>query len=305
MGLRLCTFALAATTISMVAPPAHADWKKKIAKGAKDVGKKVEKGAKDAAKEVKKVYTSDEAGSISTAAKQSYSTTVDAGKSAYEQAVEQAKKAETATFKAAGEAAIKQYSGFLGSFRDRINGLNGDDNKVAVLKRLTQSAASKKLDDDAKKDMTQIREWMGFGKDNTISPGGPSKAYTSSFGFLLGAGGGVGLGANVSFGVIMDSNNQIGLLVSSSGAVGAIFDAEASYVFFWQPGGMDSADGASVGLSFGAQAGAGGVLGLQWSVSKGMAGAEGATPGFYLGPAAGAGVSATLQGGYTWIPVKG
>lgn len=313
----LALLLVAALPVSVV-PPVHADLFKKAKKAAQKAGNAVADEANDVAKDVakgsKSVLSSDEVKAVTAAANKSYAATAKAGESAYRQSVSTVESgmdaAKKAALKAAGEAYIKKYKSFLEKFRRNLDALAEDDKAVAIVHRLIKASSEKRMDAEVDADMLVIGERLGMleWKPNSIVPGSASGAFKSSWGLTVNVEGGLGIGAGGSFGIIGNCYNEpdkpyhAGLLASVGGAAGLVAGASGQVTFFWQPGGIPDAEGASVGMGFEAAIGpVGGTIGLQWSVYEGMKGAAAATPGFYLGWASGVKAKAgAIEGGYTW-----
>lgn len=318
--------------LSLPALPVQANIFKKIKKGAtsatKTVTKEVTKDANKTASAVsdttKKVtaevteISADEAKALTETAKKSYATTLKEGEAAYQKTMAAVQSgidaAKEAALRAAAQAYLKKYSGFLKKFRSNVDALAKDDNAVAVVERLTKAASEKRLDDQTRADLLVIGERLGLldWKPNSIVPGNSGGATKSSWGLAVTGGGAYIGGAEGSAGLVAncykesDQRYGAGLAVSVGGVFGAAFGGSVSVTFFWQPGGVESAEGGYVGIGVeGAYAAIGGTVGLQWSVAEGMKGASAGTPGFCLGWAGGVEIKAgALQGGYTFVPVK-
>lgn len=318
--------------LSLAAVPAQANIFKKIKKSASKatntITREVEKDANtasgavtDAAHQAAQEVTeigSDETKALTETAKKSYATTIKEGEAAYRKTVTTVQAgidaAKEAALRAAAEAWIKKYSGFLQKFRANLDALAKDDNAVAVVDRLTKAASEKRLDDQARADLLFIGERLGLlqWKPGAIVPGSSGGALKSSWGLAVTGGGAYVAGGEGAVGLVAncykesDQRYGVGLALSLGGVLGVTFGGSANVTFFWQPGGVADAEGGYVGLGAeAAYAGIGGTLGLQWSVSEGIKGASAGIPGFYLGWAAGVKVKAgALQGGYTFVPVK-
>jgi len=305
----LALFAL----MSLTAAPVHAGLFKKIKKGAKKATTAVIKEAE----EVTEIGV-DETKALTETAKKSYATTIKEGEAAYRKTLTTVQAgidaAKEAALKAAADAWIKKYSGFLKKLRSNLDALAGDDTAVAIVDRLAKAASEKRLDDQARADLLWIGERLGLleWKPNSIVPGSSGGAAKSSWGLMVAGGGAYVAGAEGSVGFVAncykeaDQRYGAGLALSLGGVLGAAFGGSVDITFFWQPGGVNEAEGGSIGVGIEAAAGgAGGTLGVQWSVSEGMKGASAGIPGFYLGWAGGVKVKAgALQGGYTFVPVK-
>ena len=318
--------------LSLSAMPAQANLFKKIKKGATKAAGAVTSEAEKDAKTVSGTVTStsnqvineateissEETRALTETAKKSYATTLKEGETAYNKTVSEVRAgidaAKEAALRAAADAWIKKYSGFLKKLRGNLDALAKDESAVAVVDRLAKAAAEKRLDDQARADMLFIGERLGLleWKPSSIVPGSSGGAFKSSWGLAVTGGFAYAGGAEASVGLVAncykesDRRYGAGLALSVGGVLGAAFGGSANVTFFWQPGGVADAEGGYVGLGAeAAYAEIGGTIGLQWSVSAGIKGAAAATPGFYLGWAAGVKVKAgAIQGGYTFIPVK-
>lgn len=305
----LAVFAL----ISLAAVSAQANLFKKIKKGASKATNTVIHAAEDVTE-----LGSDETKALTETAKKSYATTLKDGEAAYRKTVTEVQAgidaAKDAALRAAADAYIKKYSGFLKKFRGNLDALAQDDNAVAAVDRLAKATSEKRLDDQTRADLLFIGERLGLleWKPNSIVPGSSGGAMKSSWGLAVTGGGAYVAGAEGSVGLVAncyqeaDRRYGAGLALSLGGVLGAAFGGSANVTFFWQPGGVADAEGGYVGLGVeAAYAQVGGTIGVQWSVYEGVRGASAGVPGFYLGWAAGVKVKAgALQGGYTFVPVK-
>lgn len=299
--------------LSLDPAPAQAGLFKKIKKTAKKATNTVINEAEDITE-----LSTDEAKALTETAKKSYATTIKEGEAAYRKTVKEVQAgldaAKEAALRAAADAYIKKYSGFLKKLRSNLDALAKDDNAVAVVDRLTQAASEKRMDDQTRADLLFIGERLGLleWKPNSIVPGSSGGAMKSSWGLAIAGGGAYVGGIEGSVGLVAncyqetDRRYGAGLALSLGGVLGAAFGGSANVTFFWQPGGVADAEGGYVGLGVeAAYAQVGGTLGVQWSVYEGMKGASAGIPGFYLGWAGGVKVKAgALQGGYTFVPVK-
>lgn len=318
--------------LSLIASPSEANLFKKIKKGASKAANTVSNQAGKATQVVVGTATSaanqvadevtelstDEARALTETAKRSYATTIKEGESAYRKTVSTVQAgidaAKEAALRAAADAWIKKYSGFLAKFRTNLNALAQDDAAVAAVDRLTKAAAEKRLDDQTRADLLLVGERLGLldWKPNSIVPASSGGAGKSSWGLAITGGGAYVAGAEGSVGLVAncykeaDQRYGAGLAISLGGVLGLAYGASADVTFYWQPGGVNDAEGGSIGFGVeAAYAAVGGTLGVQWSVSEGMRGAAAGIPGFFLGWAAGVKVKAgALQGGYTFVPVK-
>lgn len=305
----LAVFAL----LSLAPTPTQAGLFKKIKKAAKKATNTVINEAEDITE-----LSSDEAKTLTETAKKSYTTTIKEGEAAYRTTVSSVQAgidaAKEAALRAAAEAYIKKYNGFLKKLRSNLDALAKDDSAVAVVDRLTKAASEKRLDDQTRADLLFIGERLGLleWKPNSIVPGSSGGAMKSSWGLAITGGGAYVGGIEGSVGLVAncyqeaDRRYGAGLALSLGGVLGAAFGGSANVTFFWQPGGVADAEGGYVGLGVeAAYAQVGGTLGVQWSVNEGMKGASAGVPGFYLGWAGGVKIKAgALQGGYTFVPVK-
>lgn len=305
----LAVFAL----LSLAPTSAQAGLFKKIKKAAK----KATNTVIDETEELTEL-SSDEAKALTETAKKSYATTIKEGEAACRKTVKEVQAgidaAKEAALRAAADAYIKKYNGFLKKLRGNLDALAKDDQAVAVVDRLTKAASEKRLDDQTRADLLFIGERLGLleWKPNSIVPGSPGGAMKSSWGLFVTGGGAYVGGIEGSVGLVAncyqeaDRRYGAGLAVSLGGVLGAAIGGSANVTFFWQPGGVPDAEGGYVGLGVeAAYAQVGGTIGVQWSVYEGMKGAAAGVPGFYLGWAAGVKVKAgALQGGYTFVPVK-
>lgn len=306
--------------LSLSPTPAQAGLFKKIKKAAKQVSHTATQATNAVINEAEDIteLSTDEAKVLAETAKKSYSTTLKAGESAYRTTVSSVQSgidaAKQAALRAAADAYLKKYSGFLKKLCSNLDVFAKDDNAVAAIDRLTKAASEKRLDDQTRADLLFIGERLGLleWKPNSIVPGTSGGAMKSSWGLAITGGGAYVGGIEGSVGLVAncyqetDRRYGAGLAVSLGGVLGAAIGGSANVTFFWQPGGLPDAEGGYVGLGVeAAYAGIGGTLGVQWSVAEGMKGASAAIPGFYLGWAAGVKVKAgALQGGYTFVPVK-
>jgi hypothetical protein len=305
----LAAFAL----LSVTAAPAQAGLFKKIKKTARKATTTVIREAEDITE-----MGVDETKALTETAKKSYATTLKTGEDAYRKSVSAVQAgidaAKEAALRAAADAWVKKYSGFLKKFRSNLDALAQDEKAEAVIDRLTKAASEKRIDDQTRADLLWVGERLGLldWKPNSIVPGSSGGAMKSSWGLAVTGGGAYVAGAEGSVGLVAncykeaDQRYGAGLALSLGGVLGAAFGGSANVTFYWQPGGVADAEGGSVGLGMEAAAGGvGGTLGVQWSVSEGMKGASAGVPGFYLGWAGGVKVKAgALQGGYTFVPVK-
>lgn len=305
----LAVFAL----LSLAPTPTEAGLFKKIKKTAKKATSTVINEAEDLTE-----LSSDEAKALTETAKKSYATTIKEGEAAYRMTVASVQAgidaAKEAALRAAAEAYIKKYSGFLKKLRSNLDALAKDDSAVAVVDRLTKAATEKRLDDQTRADLLFIGERLGLleWKPNSIVPGSSGGAMKSSWGLAVTGGGAYVGGIEGSVGLVAncyqeaDRRYGAGLALSLGGVLGIAMGGSVNVTFYWQPGGVADAEGGSVGLGVeAAYAQIGGTLGVQWSVNEGMKGASAGVPGFYLGWAGGVKVKAgALQGGYTFVPVK-
>lgn len=307
--------------LSLAPAPAQAGLFKKIKKAAKKTTNTVVKEATNTViKEAEDIteLSADEAKALTETAKKSYATTIKEGEGAYRKTVSAVQSgidaAKEAALRAAADAYIKKYSGFLKKLRSNLDALANDDNAVAVVDRLTKAASDKRLDDQTRADLLFIGERLGLleWKPNSIVPGSSGGAMRSSWGLAVAGGGAYVGGIEGSVGLVAncyqeaDKRYGAGLALSLGGVLGAAFGGSVNVTFFWQPGGVADAEGGYVGLGVeAAYAQVGGTVGVQWSVNEGMKGATAGIPGFYLGWAGGVKVKAgALQGGYTFVPVK-
>lgn len=311
--LSTAAFSAVFALLSLVAVPAQANLFKKIKKTAKKTTNTVINEAEEITE-----LSSDEAKALTETAKKSYATTIKDGEAAYRKTVKDVQAgldaAKDAALRAAADAYIKKYSGFLKKLRSNLDALAKDDNAVAVVDRLTKAASEKRLDDQTRADLLFIGERLGLleWKLNSIVPGSSGGAMKSSWGLAVAGGGAYVGGIEGSVGLVANCYQEVdrrygaGLALSLGGVLGAAFGGSANVTFFWQPGGVDDAEGGYVGLGVeAAYAQIGGTIGVQWSVYEGMKGAAAGIPGFYLGWAGGVKVKAgALQGGYTFVPVK-
>lgn len=311
--LSTAAFSAVFALLSLVAVPAQANLFKKIKKTAKKTTNTVINEAEEITE-----LSSDEAKALTETAKKSYATTIKDGEAAYRKTVKEVlaglDAAKDAALRAAADAYIKKYSGFLKKLRSNLDALAKDDNAVAVVDRLTKAASEKRLDDQTRADLLFIGERLGLleWKLNSIVPGSSGGAMKSSWGLAVAGGGAYVGGIEGSVGLVANCYQEVdrrygaGLALSLGGVLGAAFGGSANVTFFWQPGGVDDAEGGYVGLGVeAAYAQIGGTIGVQWSVYEGMKGAAAGIPGFYLGWAGGVKVKAgALQGGYTFVPVK-
>ncbi len=311
--LSTAAFSAVFALLSLVAVPAQANLFKKIKKTAKKTTNTVINEAEEITE-----LSSDEAKALTETAKKSYATTIKDGEAAYRKTVKEVQAgldaAKDAALRAAADAYIKKYSGFLKKLRSNLDALAKDDNAVAVVDRLTKAASEKRLDDQTRADLLFIGERLGLleWKLNSIVPGSSGGAMKSSWGLAVAGGGAYVGGIEGSVGLVANCYQEVdrrygaGLALSLGGVLGAAFGGSANVTFFWQPGGVDDAEGGYVGLGVeAAYAQIGGTIGVQWSVYEGMKGAAAGIPGFYLGWAGGVKVKAgALQGGYTFVPVK-
>lgn len=305
----LAAFAL----LSLTAAPAQAGLFKKIKKTARKATTTVIREAEDITE-----MGVDETKALTETAKKSYATTLKTGEDAYRKSVSAVQAgidaAKEAALRAAADAWVKKYSGFLKKFRSNLDALAQDEKSEAVIDRLTKAASEKRIDDQTRADLLWVGERLGLldWKPNSIVPGSSGGAMKSSWGLAVTGGGAYVAGVEGSVGLVAncykeaDQRYGAGLALSLGGVLGAAFGGSANVTFYWQPGGVADAEGGSVGLGMEAAAGGvGGTLGVQWSVSEGMKGASAGVPGFYLGWAGGVKVKAgALQGGYTFVPVK-
>jgi len=299
--------------LSLNAAPAHANLFKKIKKGA---SKTVNTIAHEA-EEVTEIGA-DETKALTETAKKSYATTIKEGEGAYRKTVSTVQAgidaAKEAALRAAAEASLKKYSGFLKKFRSNLDALAKDDSAVVVIERLTKAASEKRMDDQTRADLLLIGERLGLleWKPNSIVPGSSGGAMKSSWGLAVTGGGAYVAGGEGSVGLVAncyresDQRYGAGLALSIGGVLGAAVGGSVNVTFYWQPGGVADAEGGYVGLGVeAAYAQVGGTIGVQWSLDEGMKGASAGVPGFYLGWAAGVKIKAgALQGGYTFVPVK-
>ena len=311
--LSTAAFSAVFALLSLVAVPAQANLFKKIKKTAKKTTNTVINEAEEITE-----LSSDEAKALTETAKKSYATTIKDGEAAYRKTVKDVQAgldaAKDAALRAAADAYIKKYSGFLKKLRSNLDALAKDDNAVAVVDRLTKAASEKRLDDQTRADLLFIGERLGLleWKLNSIVPGSSGGAMKSSWGLAVAGGGAYVGGIEGSVGLVANCYQEVdrrygaGLALSLGGVLGAAFGGSANVTFFWQPGGVDDAEGGYVGLGVeAAYAQIGGTIGVQWSVYEGMKGAAAGIPGFYLGWAGGVKAKAgALQGGYTFVPVK-
>ena len=311
--LSTAAFSAVFALLSLVAVPAQANLFKKIKKTAKKTTNTVINEAEEITE-----LSSDEAKALTETAKKSYATTIKDGEAAYRKTVKEVQAGldavKDAALRAAADAYIKKYSGFLIKLRSNLDALAKDDNAVAVVDRLTKAASEKRLDDQTRADLLFIGERLGLleWKLNSIVPGSSGGAMKSSWGLAVAGGGAYVGGIEGAVGLVANCYQEVdrrygaGLALSLGGVLGAAFGGSANVTFFWQPGGVDDAEGGYVGLGVeAAYAQIGGTIGVQWSVYEGMKGAAAGTPGFYLGWAGGVKVKAgALQGGYTFVPVK-
>lgn len=299
--------------LSLAPTPVEAGLFKKIKKTAK----KATNTVIDEAEEITELGA-DEAKALTETAKKSYATTIKQGEAAYRKTVQEVQAgidaAKEAALRAAADASIKKYNGFLKKLRGNLDALAKDDKAVAIIDRLTKAASEKRLDDQTRADLLFIGERLGLleWKPNSIVPGSSGGAMRSSWGLAVTGGGAYVGGIEGSVGLVAncyqeaDRRYGAGLALSLGGVLGAAIGGSVNVTFFWQPGGVSDAEGGYVGLGVeAAYAQVGGTIGVQWSVSEGMKGAAAGVPGFYLGWAAGVKIKAgALQGGYTFVPVK-
>ena len=149
----LAVFAL----LSLAPTPAQAGLFKKIKETAKKTTSTVINEAEDLTE-----LGSDEVKALTETAKKSYATTVKEGEAAYRTTVASVQAgidaAKEAALRAAAEAYIKKYSGFLKKLRSNLDALAKDDSAVAVVDRLTKAASEKRLDDQTRADLLFIGE---------------------------------------------------------------------------------------------------------------------------------------------------
>lgn len=195
----LAVFAL----LSLAPTPTEAGLFKKIKKTAKKATSTVINEAEDLTE-----LSSDEAKALTETAKKSYATTIKEGEAAYRMTVASVQAgidaAKEAALRAAAEAYIKKYSGFLKKLRSNLDALAKDDSAVAVVDRLTKAATEKRLDDQTRADLLFIGERLGLleWKPNSIVPGSSGGAMKSSWGLAVTGGGAYVGGIEGSVGLV-------------------------------------------------------------------------------------------------------
>ena len=235
--------------------------------------------------------STDEARALTETAKRSYATTIKEGESAYRQTVSTVQAgidaAKQAALRAAADAWIKKYSGFLASFRTNLNALAQDDAAVAAVDRLTKAAAEKRLDDQARADLLLVGERLGLldWKPNSIVPASSGGAGKSSWVWPSPAAGPMSPAARAR----SDSSPTATKEADQRYGAGLAISPR------WRPGpGLWRLGRRHVLLAArrrqrcrrwlsrlrveAAYAAVGGTLGVQWSVSEGMRGAAAGIP---------------------------
>ena len=226
-----------------------------------------------------------------------YSTTHGAVVTGYRQAGAAVKAAETAVldalFVAAAKSAVSQKSAMLGKMSHGLAGLDAAGNQA--LGRIISAIAAKRLDETARADMQLLATKLGV-----LNPGGVMSQ--SSFGIELGTSAADIVGADESYGIVMNTflvngKFQVGLTQSMNMSVGAQEGASAGVSLYWGPGPMGSSP--SVGITLGADAGLGADISASWGISRGMSGAQNAIPGMAVAVGVGGEARLAVTGGYS------
>lgn len=332
-----CTHALIASCLLTVAVNAEAKGccksiTKGIDKGIKEVDKgadQTQKAADDAKKaaddEAKRVadeaskfaassanISTQEMNTLYSQAKSVYYATAAEVTNGYNQAAAAVKAAWTAAIFAlydkAGKSALSKYNTQYKNMVKTANHL--DKEGQDALNRVTRAIAAQKIDDQVKKDMQLLASKIGV-----LSGGAnvPNNVQKSSFGIQMTTSGADGVGAEQTFGIIMntfmeDGRYKVGFTQSAGVSYGAQIGGSTTVGIFWGPGSMDDATGPSVGLNYELEnvevGGAGGSVSLSWGIPsgllKGSANVQDLIPGFSASLGVGGKVSlGTLSAGYT------
>ncbi len=217
-----------------------------------------------------------------------------------------------ARIKADAANAARQFDAFLVQLKSGMNRVASDAAASAALKRIETAIRTRRLDPQSQADMQLLGSKLGLlaGQAGSIVPANVAK---SSFGVFVQVSSAAIVGVSEGYAMIMNTapaagTFQIGLIQALGGSLGPSVGASAQVGIFWQPGTIDDAPGASVGLGVEASAGVGGAVGVTWNVSEGMEKKPDAwtqaIPGFQVAFSPGAKLSAAASGGWTTLLQK-